>query len=254
MSQPTRPSDLLLERYLLGELPADQQRALDRLLATDAELQARLEALRGSNRDVLAAYPVGWMARQIRRRAAAAPRRVAWPRLALRLWLIPAAAAAALAVVVPRLVRAPAEQSTRLKGSPAPLELFRQSEFGCERLGDASTARAGDLLQIVYRAGDAPYGAILSVDGRGVQTIHLPARGERAAALRSDGPDTLAFSYRLDDAPEAERFCLVTADRPFDLAIVRQALQEAGVRASAPLRLPAGFGCHCITVLKADEQ
>ena len=41
----TRPPDVILERYRLGELPADEAAALDRRLQDDDELRTRLAAL-----------------------------------------------------------------------------------------------------------------------------------------------------------------------------------------------------------------
>lgn len=50
-------------------------------------------------------------------------------------------------------------------------------------LADGAMARPGDLLRLGYSAVDRPFGAILSIDGRGTVTLHLPANGPTAAPL-----------------------------------------------------------------------
>jgi hypothetical protein len=59
--------DVLLERYLHGELPEDRREALRRRAENDSVLAARLEALRKSDGEILARYPSldalpGWTA------------------------------------------------------------------------------------------------------------------------------------------------------------------------------------------------
>ena len=55
------------------------------------------------------------------------------------------------------------------------------------------------------------YGAIISVDGRGAFTQHLPLKGEFAVPLVAR--DTLDFAYELDDAPHWERFYKIDLKR-----------------------------------------
>jgi hypothetical protein len=81
-----------------------------------------------------------------------------------------------------------------------------------------------------YRAGSAEYGAIFSIDGRGVVTWHLPnvANGlpKQAPALDKNGETLLSFSYVLDDAPRFERFFFVFSSDPFKLATVARAADK----------------------------
>ena len=80
---------------------------------------------------------------------------------------------------------------------------------------------------------------IVSVDGRGVVTEHLPQNESEAAALRAGGPVILASSYRLDDAPRFEVFYFVTADEPFAMArVVAAARLAAGTASAPPAALP----------------
>jgi len=100
----------------------------------------------------------------------------------------------------------------------------------------------GDLIRIGYRAAGRRYGAILSADGRGTVTLHLPPRGQEAVALKNGPTVLLDQAYELDDAPRWERFYLVTGDAPFSLAPVLEAAREAATSAAsaspAALRLP----------------
>jgi hypothetical protein len=128
------------------------------------------------------------------------------------------------------------EPAERIKGMRPALALFRKSERGSEALADGDVARPGDLVRVGYRAAGRAYGVILSIDGRGAVTLHLPAAGGRAAALDPGDTVLLGHSYELDDAPRAERFFLVTSDAPFDVAPVVDAARAAARGGTAPPR------------------
>ncbi|MGQ0508081.1 MAG: hypothetical protein ACT4TC_22510 [Myxococcaceae bacterium] len=123
-----------------------------------------------------------------------------------------------VAVVLPR----PTE---RAKGLRPSVSVYRQSPSGAELLNDGADVREGDLVQLSYAAGEARYGAILSVDGAGNVTQHLPEAGRQAVALGS-GAARLPSAYRLDAAPSFERFIFVTAEEPFDLQPVVSAVKD----------------------------
>jgi anti-sigma factor RsiW len=75
MKQPddmTVVPDLLLERYILDELPPGEMLVLERRLAEDVSLQRRLAALEDANREIRSAYPPAWLAGRIRARMAEA--------------------------------------------------------------------------------------------------------------------------------------------------------------------------------------
>ncbi|MEW6753879.1 MAG: ActD-like protein [Candidatus Latescibacterota bacterium] len=244
--------DLLLERYLLDELPPAEMAAVRQTAENDAEVRARLAALQDSTRQILERYPPAWVAGRVLARAGGVPSRAAPRRRVRRLAFALAAASAAVALPAVLTWRGPAqEEEERIKG--AELLLFRRTPAGSEALSDSSVARQGDLLQIVYRSAGKRYGAIFSVDGRGTVTWHLPAAGSHAAALPSAGPDTLGFAYELDDAPHWERFYLVTAAAPFDLGLLQDAARakpEPGGR----LPLPAGFRQEVLTLRKVEGR
>lgn len=252
--QPTIP-DIALERYRLGELePADRRTIAERLAVDDA-LRARLAALEQSDRQIAGRFPAAEMAEAIRRRAALedrpadARRRERGQRPAWRTWLVPAVATAAgvcfVAVAASTWIRRPSIDDTTVKGGNATLVVHRRLGESSEELRRGAAARQGDQVRIGYRAAGHAYGAILSVDGRGTITQHLPRTGDRAASLRPSGTVFLDFAYELDDAPRWEIFFFVTSDAPFDLGPVRRAVQRAAAAASSPpstLDLPGGLG------------
>lgn len=253
-----RTPEYLVERLRAGDLPPDEA----------ARVRARLEAERGADRfEALAredaavreAHPPGPALAEIRRRAGLRPSR----RRAPRSWLlVPAAAAAALAVAVAAIFRAPtsplatgpAIEDTRLKGLEPRLEVHRDRPGAApEALADGAGVRAGDLLQLSYVAAGKAHGAIVSVDGRGAVTLHWPERGGPAPRLASSGAVPLPSAYLLDDAPGFERFFLVTGDAPFDAALVVDAarrLAASGRARQDPLPLPHELGQRSFLVVK----
>lgn len=253
----TTVPDLLLERYRLGELSAAESAALRERIAADPALAARLAALDASDAEVRERYPAVEMARMIRARASVEGARA--PRLARRaLWLAPAAAlilvAVALAPLVGRLRPAPVDG---VKGPGPTLVVHRKTPTGSELLETGAAARKGDLLRVGYRAAGRRFGVIVSVDGRGTVTQHLPPGGEKAEALAQGETALLPFAFELDDAPSWERFYLVTSDAPFDVAPVRSAA-AAAARVPGPgkppaLALPAGLSQTAFALRKESR-
>ncbi len=222
--------DWKLERFRLNELPDEEMRAIQKALDADPNLRARLKALDGTDREVHESYPADWVAQQVARRLER--REVPSisrfdPRFAL-------AAVVLLAIVFSIFVPGPEAPPTwdrkgmdgiRLKGVKPDLLLYRKRASEVEQLADSSVAYAGDLIQIFYRAAGKPFGVIVSVDGRGTVTRHLPASGTRAVRLIQGDPVSLDYSYELDDAPKWERFYFLTADASFDVRDVAQAAE-----------------------------
>lgn len=248
----TRPTpDWLVERLYAGDLPADEAERVRARLQEEGGL-GRLDALRADDAAFREAHPPGPALGEIRRRAgllrppgAGARRRV----------LLPALAAVAAGVVAVLLVpRQPDSDGNRIKGMAPHLEVYRKPAAGePETLPAGSAVRAGDLLQLSYVASGAAYGVVVSVDGRGAVTLHLPEGGGRAVALRRGGAVALAHAYQLDDAPGFERFFLVTGRTPFDSATVLEAarrIASLGAAETAPLDLPPGLAQQAVLLRK----
>lgn len=252
-------ADWQLERYLLRELPADEMRAVEQALGRDESLRRRLADLEKDTAATLAAHPPRVVGAAVRARLGGDAReRQAW-RTSLALAAPALAAALVLGIWLGRGEQQPAgpvePEVTRLKGGAARLLVFRQSDGEVETLRSGSSARPGDVVQLAYQAPPDHYGVILSLDGRGTVTQHLPAEGGVAASLRADGPVTLETAYRLDDAPRFEAFYLVIAPRAFDLGAV-SAAAAAAARADEPpaaLALPPSFD-QAAFVLRKDPR
>ncbi len=234
--------DLLLERYALDELPPAAREAVDREIAGDPSARTRLDAIASSNAEILRRHApaglVGTPAPRIHSRRGAA--------VSLAL----ASAVVAVLAVMPHL---PAAATDRIKGTagdrPA-IAVYRRTPAGSERLADGDIARAGDLLRVGYQPAGRAYGVILSIDGRGSVTLHLPPQGTQAAPLAQTKMTLLDSAYELDAAPRIERFYFITGTRPFAVAPVLAAARAA---TTAPLSLPLPASLEQVTFTVQKE-
>lgn len=246
--------DVLLERLRLGELAAPDAARLRDWIASDPTLAARLRALEDSEAQILAQYPSPLAARAIRARLASETESSAGR--ARGRWLLPAMAVLAFAVVgLPLLLTWRQAPTERVKGAGPSLVVFRKTVDGSEALEPGAVVRKGDLLRIGYRSAARGFGVIVSIDGRGSVTQHLPPTGEMAAKLEPEGTVLLDFSFELDDAPAGETFILVTSDSLFTVSSVRAALAAlppppvVGESATA-LPLPRGLTATVLALRK----
>lgn len=247
MTQPI--SDLLLEQLLCGDLPAQEHQELAQRVAADPDATARLDAMREDNARLLNRFPPAIQAEQIKRRQAAATAK----RRDRRLWIAaPLLAGLLAALLIPGAPTDPAApdqpEVTRIKGLQPGLRIFRQAEGEPELLADGAHARAGDVLQIGWRAQIGQHVAVLSLDGRGQVTRHWPPNA--AVTTPSEEASQIApTAYKLDDAPELERFFLITSARPIQLPELERAIQ-ALPDPRAELVLPSPQNQHDLIVLK----
>jgi hypothetical protein len=243
--------DVVLERYRLGELPPADAERLERGLQGDPALRLRLEMLEASDAEMERTGVPDRLAAGVRVRVArlrAEHRVQARPSLAR--WLVPAAVAVAATVVVVSLPGARARLglvsppwsnraggSDRVKGVKPSLTLYRKTAVGTEKLDDGAVLRAGDLVRVAYQGAGRAYGVIVSIDGRGGVTLHLPASGPVSARLLPGDRVLLDRAYELDDAPRFEKFYLITGDVPFDVGPIVEAASRAAA-ASGPAGPP----------------
>lgn len=257
MTNPSIIHDLTLERYRLNELPVEEAGRLNQRLATDAELNRRLAALDASDAVIRAELPPAVLARDIASRLAgqAQPSPAGhWLK-----WAVPAGGALLLAVLVVRpLTLTPSatpvvatDDGERVKGADAALAIYRRTEAGSELLADGDRGHSGDLLRIGYKVADAAFGIIVSVDGRGLVTMHLPADGGRAVPLDRGDTVLLDRAYELDDAPKWERFYLVTGRTAFEVEPVLTAIRNTSPSSDSPtLSLGPDLGAVTFVIQK----
>lgn len=228
----------LVERACLDELPAGLA-AEHRELLAGAQLGARRAEIERSNAEILESLPPAGVAAEVARRERIAARQRGRQRAARLAGLSAVAVACAVVIAVIVVPRDPdpappdrPDQSgdiIRVKGDPR-LLVHRKRGDQIDQLGGASaSARSGDLIQLSYLAGSARYGAVLSIDGAGVVTLHFPDSTTGSTRLvAASQPISLAHSYELDDAPAFERFIFVTSDRPIDVAALVRSAEALG--------------------------
>jgi hypothetical protein len=257
MSAPGRQTpEWLVERLAAGELPEDRAADVRARLATEPGGEERLRAIAESNGEILARLPPAAVAAAVRGRVR---------RRRIGLLLAPAMATAAVIAVI-ALRGSPggpggpggdgAGGYTGIKGAPS-LVIHRQRDLAVERLTPGALVRERDLLQVAYQAAGRSHGVVLSLDGAGKVTLHLPVGAADAGRLAPGGPTALPEAFELDAAPGFERFFFVTARSPFAVAPLLEAARALGRRpdaaAVAPLALPAGLEQTSFLLRKVDR-
>ncbi|GHU77424.1 hypothetical protein AGMMS49992_25220 [Clostridia bacterium] len=216
MSEIQHISDLKLERYKLGELPAEDTKMIDSALEVDSSLADRLDKIRESDRDILSRFPAEKVLGGIRKRKPVS-RRIVWG-------LCAAALLMCLAIPAFYFVRdryAPA-LTDRAKGGALSshdmeLKAFLKENFSTRNLEDRSVLGAGSTIQLAYNVPAGEYfGVIFSIDGRAVVTLHYPYKEDMSSHLVTGKQVLLDEAYTLDDAPLFECFFLVTGEKPLD--------------------------------------
>ncbi len=245
-------SDLLLEQYVLGELPARQAAQIRDELARDASLKARHDAIIRSDAEILQRYPTAEMAKSIVQKlgpdvagdgkAGMASTLEPAGRWALQLAVGLPAAAMVLLVFSFFMFRGrlPMDE-TRVKGLAPHLSAFLKTAQGPRDLAPGALVGRGDVIQLSYTAGEARYGVILWVDGRGTVTWLLPSEyagsPRTAPMLDRQGQVILPTAYELDEAPGFERFFFIYAQNPFNVAVAADAARSLASRAGSAERL-----------------
>jgi hypothetical protein len=235
-----RVPELLLERFLNGELGRKEEEAILSELGNEEGGMARLDALRTSNDEILEKYAPAGMAERIRVKAAA-KRRVKTAAIAekkrpslfsLLRFAVPAfTAVAVLAVVgVPMIASrfqvrnggqtvADAADTVRMKGD-ARLFIFSRGPDGEQAVFDGETVSAGETVQVAYQAGNEKYGMIFSIDGNGGMTLHFPYSLQGTSELVPGKKVFLKDAFTLDNSPRFEHFFLVLSKKPIDTGSV----------------------------------
>ena len=236
-----------LERYHLNELPRSWERDIEK-----TSLKEELRELEKSDSEILSQYPAREMAEVIRTRAGIPRKNRETPFLSksgnrIRPFLIPAAAMILFGLLLPVILfrnsgKDLQQEITRVKGTgDAELVIYREQDGKSEILTENATAETSDLIQLVYRCTPETYGVIISLDGRGVVTRHLPEREEYAVLLETGGNRFLPYSYELDDAPGFETFYLLTSEKPFPLepalTVIASAARENRLLLDIPVLL-----------------
>jgi len=260
-----------LERYLLCELSPARMDEIKAMLETDPKLREKLNVLKSSNEEILEQYPPEVIVPRIKSRPKKGHEdKAGYPVLLKRLLYATPALAAVLVVLFivfqDRGIRTGLDMEglhgTRIKGiekidmSKPYILIHRKVDDTVELLENGDSARAGDLLQIAYTSVGANYGVILSLDGRGVVTLHYPESAGKDPTLSQDNRTLLSSSYELDDAPSFERFFFITSKSEID---VQEVLKSAKTLAknikkskTDNLDLPDSFDQYSLLIKKGE--
>jgi hypothetical protein len=221
--------DIILEQYILGELPSDRLRAIDAELSSNQMLRARIERIRRSNEEIVDQYAPSSFVESISMKV----RNAGCPTGGFGLFRkhIPALGVAAAAVVIIFLfpfsvhhqvvtqtsrtsenqIAVGQSDTIRLKGDESKLFIFRKTNNDPELLTNNAVTHEGDVIQLAFQT-VRQYGVILSIDGRGNVTLHYPASSWDSPRIEKGKKTYLERSYQLDNAPQFERFFFITSD------------------------------------------
>lgn len=261
-------SEYYLERYALGELPDDEKEKIQKLFVSSPEISAALEEIKTSDRDILALYPPQTIKAKLLTQIEQAPKKP----FPLRQVLVFSSAAIALCILVlvfpllrqkPEIIYPGTDQDvTLVKGmlnvdlSQTQLLVYRKIQDRVEILADGEKANSGDLLQLAYVTTKDAYGVILSIDGRGTVTLHLPESQEKSTKLESGKQFLLPSAFELDDAPKFERFFFLISESPIDVNSILEEVQDMAENPNQfqrkNLALTGNFKQYSVLILKGE--
>ena len=252
MSETRHVSALMLERYRLGEVSAEERKFVDAELAADPELRLRNEGLEVSDRELRERYPHFSISK---RRNDTGREGFGRFRAGRRLWGI-CAAAVFLCALFPSLYYLRSRNSAvlelsgvlqngpdRIKGTALKtgLSLYLMEKTATtaspasegSELSDRTLLREGNTVQLAYTTppGIVCYGVIFSIDGRSALTLHYPYHKGQNPLLTVGKRTFLSEAYTLDDAPDFETFFMVVSQSPLD---TEKVLKTAGELAKDP--------------------
>lgn len=242
--------DWKLEKYLTGDLPAEEMHEIREMEATDEIFAGRVKILREDNAAILKKLPFEKLSEKIAmmpgRSNAGAGNTV---RVNFKLVKLAAAAALVLAVVTVALFsqRSLSEQNTqlvevamadvsgddglRIKGMDARMEVWKKTGDSAVQIENLGDAQEGDEIQLRYAVAEKCFGLLFSMDGNGTITMHM-GHGNRAVELEPGKMTTLPFAYKLDNAPKFEKFFFLTSKDEFELNAgdIDASLKQEGVK------------------------
>lgn len=260
--------DWKLEKYLTGDLPAEEMREIREMEATDEIFAGRVKMLREDNAAILKKLPFEKLSEKIAmmpgRSNAGAGNTV---RVNFKLVKLAAAAVLVLAVVTVALFsqRSLSEQGgtvlannakmansvngaqvmevamadasgagddgLRIKGLSARMEVWKKTGDSAVQMENLGEAREGDEIQLRYAVAEKCFGLLFSMDGNGTITMHM-GHENRAVELEPGKMTTLPFAYKLDNAPKFEKFFFLTSKSEFELNAgdIDASLKQEGVK------------------------
>lgn len=248
MNTQKKISDFKLERYLVGDLSAEEMQEIRRRKETDGILRTRLQVMSEDGKRILAENPFSQLEPRLDEMDSAGGRLVSFPRSVMK---VAAAIVVALGIFSTVLMMSNDRDlgvgnvesrgtevalmelgnDTRIKGMDVRMEVWKKSGDTAIQMENMGEAREGDELQLRYSVPQKCYGLLFSMDGNGVLTVHL-GNGAGSVALEPGQMVTLPFAYKLDNAPYFEKFYLMTSEKTFavDGSDIDASLKQEGVK------------------------
>jgi len=246
-----------LERFLLGELSAAEMKSIEAARNENPEIASKLTELEKSNIDFFANVDPHATARRLQALAGARSADHA------RSWIhkpVTAFGAFALLAIVTLFsvysrhqTPAPIQlamasnidsnngSNERIKGMHNRIEVWEKAADTVAILLEGAKVKKGTLLQIRTQVSSKCFAAVVSLDGRGNWTTHLPETGTASVVLEPGKSGFLPFSYQIDDAPRYEVFWLITSNTSFRVDSLLDELAPLKSSPIAPPILPLGL-------------
>ena len=219
---------LLLQQYLLDELPPQKMQEIRQAMESSPALTAELEAMKSFNQSFNEKFEFTELGEKTK---------YTYRKTFSHIQSLAVAASFSFVALI-LFITMPTNRNSmgdnihvngdivRLKGLQPELHIYNKKKNAINELHNNATAYQNDLLQLSYVAAGAGYGAIFSIDGNGSLTLHYPENINKANKLETSGEVHLKFSYALDDAPDFERFFFVTSSTPFDINVLLSKAQQ----------------------------
>jgi hypothetical protein len=144
------------------------------------------------------------------------------------------------------------DDGLRTKGELARMRVHRVEVGSTETVSmrDGDQAAAGTTLQVALLAGPRTWVAVMSVDGAGQVSRHIPETGDSSVSVKE--AVSAAHSFQMDDAPGFERFVLVESPRPFALSELEGLLAKARGDRNRPVR--EGWSVQSLRIHKPEAR
>jgi len=257
-----------LERYLLRELPPSRMAEITRLAHEDPDIKKEVDHLTQDNAEILRRNPSETMLPGIlrkyeeNRRQTQIRQKASFITTKRLMYATPVLASVVILLFIVFMKDGVAPDYTRVKGEESldfmktQVVIYKKSNSEITLLNDGDQIKAGDLLQLAYVPAGKRYGVIFSIDGNGVVTLHYPEKNSSSSILKQEKKNLLSSAYKLDNAPDFERFFFITAMEKIEVQSVLEKAEELALSPesvkTAKLDLPKS--CNQFSILLKKEK
>lgn len=224
-------SDLILEKFVLQELDHKTAGEIEEASLEDNNLMERIKTLKKSNEAFTESFNTRQEAYKIKLKVN--ERKHSFQGLIDRYITLPKVSYLSSAVALcfmflvasPFLTQEVQNEGIRLKGLAPHLIVYKKTADQVKQLRNGDNVHSGELLQLSYVAAGEKFGAVFSIDGNGLLTLHHPARPNKMAKLVSGKQVILPNAYELDSSPNFETFYLITSDTAVEISTIIESLK-----------------------------